>query len=88
MFQKSAPKTVDELVDKVIQAFEEYPVERSNRVFLTHQSCMKEIMKEKGSHHYAIPHMKKSVLGNNGVLPIALECDPEIVQQANVFVNV
>ena len=88
MFQKSAPKTIDELVAKVTQAFEEYPVERSNRVFLTHQSCMKEIMKERGSHHYAIPHMKISVLQKNGVLPVALACDPELVQQANEFVNV
>jgi len=42
------PKTLDEIVQKVEQAYWNYPDGRANRIFLTLQGCLREIMKEKG----------------------------------------
>lgn len=87
LFQKSSPQNVEDMVTKVIKAYDDYPTERSNRVFLTHQACMREIMQDKGGQHYAIPHMKKQTLENNGVLPIRLQCDQQIFEEAVEFAN-
>jgi len=49
LFQTSGmPKTLDEIVQKVEQAYWNYPDGRANRIFLTLQGCLREIMKEKG----------------------------------------
>jgi hypothetical protein len=59
LFEKSSPSNIQEIESNVIKAYLEYPVDKSNRVFLTLQGCMIEIMRAKGGQHYAIPHMKK-----------------------------
>ncbi|CAL5044632.1 unnamed protein product [Urochloa decumbens] len=77
LFHRSGmPKTIDEIVQKVETAY---------RVFLTLQGCLREILKEKGGQHYAVPHMKKAVLERLGTLPKTLPCDPAIVQEALDF---
>ena len=75
-------KNIDEIVQKVEQP---YPFGRANRVFLTLQGCLREIMKEKGGQHYLVPHMKKAVLERLGTLPNTLPCDAAIVQEAIDF---
>jgi hypothetical protein len=60
---------------KVQQAWNEYPAERSNHVFLTHQACMVEVMKLMGEHQYKIPHMRKGVLERLGMLHEVLHVD-------------
>ena len=59
---KESPTTVDELVNVVVKSFETFPTVKSNHIFMTLQLCMIEIMKEKGSHKYKIPHFKKAML--------------------------
>jgi hypothetical protein len=71
---------------KVEQAWNEYPAERSNRVFLTHQTCMVEVMNLMGEHRYKIPHMRKGVLQSLGILPEVLNVDPAIVNAAREYV--
>lgn len=66
----------------MIKAYTEYPVDRSNRVFLTLQACMREIMRAKGGQHYAIPHMKKGTLERIGQLPVRLQVEKEIYEDA------
>ena len=86
LFQRSGmPKTIDEIVNKVQAAYWNFPVGRSNRVFLTLQGCLREILKEKGGQHYPVPHMKKAMLERLGTLPKTLSCDPTIVQEAIDF---
>lgn len=65
LFQKSSPRSLKDIVTKVIQAWDEYPVVRSNRVFLTHQTCMREIMRLKGEHK-KIPHIGKQAMERLG----------------------
>ena len=60
---------------KVQQAFDEYPSERSNKIFLTLQACMCEVL----------PHMRKAVLQRLGDLPVALQCAASIVSEAIEF---
>ena len=71
---------------KVQQAWNEYPAERSNRVFLTHQSCMVEVMRLMGEHRYKIPHMRKGVLERLQILPQVLHVESAIVNAAREFI--
>jgi len=87
LFYKGTPNNIEKIVEKVDKAFREYPVDRSNRIFLTQQSCMMEIMKQNGGQYYNIPHMKKKHLEMTGNLPISYECPMEIYNQALGFVG-
>jgi hypothetical protein len=85
LFHKLFPGSIVEIVSKVFQAYDQYPAERTNRIFLTLQCCMREILKLKGSQHYKVPHMRKLVLQKLGILPIRLDCDRVIVDEAREF---
>lgn len=58
--QHVCPRTVEELVTAVEEAYDEYPPNLVNRVFVTLQSCMQEIMKIGGGNNYKIPHRRKT----------------------------
>ncbi|CAL4949559.1 unnamed protein product [Urochloa decumbens] len=86
LFEKGTPNNITEILQKVDQAYQNYPVERSNRIFLTQQCCMMEIMKHNGGQHYNIPHMKKKTLERQGRLPITLKCPLHLHNQAMQFI--
>ena len=71
--------SIEDIVLKVQQAFDEYLAERSNRIFLTLQSCVIEVLKQFGGNRYKVPHMRKAVRERLGDLPVALLCAPSIV---------
>jgi hypothetical protein len=48
-YQKTSPKGIADIVQKVEKAYNDYSANVSNRIFLTHQSCMCEIMRLNGS---------------------------------------
>ncbi|XP_020200317.1 uncharacterized protein [Aegilops tauschii subsp. strangulata] len=87
LFQKLFPGSLDDIVTKVLQAYGEYPPERCNRIFLTLQSCMREILKLNGGQHYKVPHMRKMALAGASLLPTRLPCDPAIVNAAIEFLS-
>lgn len=74
----------DELVEK---SFDEMKVEQLNHVFLTLQSCMIEVMKDKGGNNYEVPHLDKNGLEREGNLPLQLCCDIDIVNQASALLQ-
>jgi hypothetical protein len=74
--------SVDDIVQKVHQAFQEYPAERSNRIFLTLQACMREVLIQLGGNRYKVPHMRKDVLERLGTLPVTLQCTANFVKWA------
>ncbi|XP_020881507.1 uncharacterized protein LOC110228407 [Arabidopsis lyrata subsp. lyrata] len=76
---KVCPETIEQLIDAVNTAFEEYPTRKINHIFLTLQLCMKETMRIGGSNNYKIPHIKKEALEREGLLPRQIKCDPSIV---------
>ncbi|GAA0172396.1 hypothetical protein LIER_26233 [Lithospermum erythrorhizon] len=58
---REAPKTIDELVLAGTKSFEKLSPSTLNRIFLTFQECMIEVMKSKGRNNCKIPHMKKTI---------------------------
>jgi hypothetical protein len=49
MFQQKMPKTLPDIVSKVEESLREYEHEKLNRIFLSHQNCMRELIKYKGT---------------------------------------
>ncbi|CAM0144787.1 unnamed protein product [Urochloa decumbens] len=86
LFEKGTPNNITEILQKVDEAYQNYPVDRSNRIFLTQQCCMMEIMKHNGGQHYNVPHMKKKTLERQGRLPITLKCPLQLRNQAMQFI--
>ena len=76
--QNEVTNSVDELIQAVETAYDNFPTEISNNIFLSLQSCMIETMKVKGCNNYETPHMKKEMLINRGILPSQLNCDREL----------
>lgn len=84
---KESPKNVDELVDAVLKSYDTFDVRKSNRIFISQQLCMMEIMRSKGSNKYKIPHVNKTRLENRNELPSQLRCDPMLVQEVMQYLN-
>ncbi|KAK9699192.1 hypothetical protein RND81_08G159100 [Saponaria officinalis] len=72
---------VDELVNSVMQVFNDYSPTKLNRIFLTLQSVMVEIMKAKGHNNFSIPHMGKAHLEAIGMLLRNLMVDEVLVRE-------
>ncbi|KAE8767718.1 Transposase [Hordeum vulgare] len=82
LFEKMSLGKIDDIVVKVQKAYDMYPAERSNHIFLTLQSCMHEVLKKKGGNRYKIPHMRKSFLAALELLSDILPCDTDVVVAA------
>jgi hypothetical protein len=59
---RTTSRNMDELIHNVINEYENYDPIILNRVFLTLQECMIEVMKDNGGNRYKIPHMSKERL--------------------------
>ncbi|CAD6272331.1 unnamed protein product [Miscanthus lutarioriparius] len=79
---RTTSKDMDELIQNVIMEYENYNPIILNRVFLTLQGCMIEVMKDNGGNRYKIPHMSKERLEALDMLPKVLSCDSQLVQRA------
>ncbi|XP_074282795.1 uncharacterized protein LOC141607339 [Silene latifolia] len=79
--KKHAIKTVDDLVNEVMQAFIDYSPSKLNNIFLSLQAVMVEIMKCKGHNNFSLPHMGKGHLVAIGMLPRNLEVNVELVRE-------
>ncbi|XP_021742951.1 uncharacterized protein LOC110709050 [Chenopodium quinoa] len=84
---QSFPKNVDELVEKVIEYYNNFKPEVKKYIWVTLQSCMIKILKAKGGNKYKIPHMNKKKLENLGILPNQIEVDRSIVLEAVEYLN-
>ena len=65
-----------------MEEFEGYEVYKLNRIFLTLQMCMIEIMNHAGGNGYKIPHVNKERLEGLGQLPPRLTCPKEVYTNA------
>ncbi|XP_047330971.1 uncharacterized protein LOC124934477 [Impatiens glandulifera] len=77
--EEEAPMNVDELVLAVLTSFQKLEPMKLNFVFLSLQSCMVEIMMQRGHNNYRLPHMKKQTLLRERVLPEDLEVDNNLM---------
>jgi hypothetical protein len=80
-------RNMDELIMNVDNEYQNYNHVILNRIFLTLQGCMIEVMKDNGGNKYKIPHMNKESLEAVGMLPESLSCDREIVEKAIELLN-
>lgn len=66
----------DELVAAVEDAYSAVPAVATDKIFVTLQSVMSEIMAVKRAHSYRMPHLKKGqIVSKHSVLPRSLLCD-------------
>ncbi|XP_038679429.1 uncharacterized protein LOC119980705 [Tripterygium wilfordii] len=79
---QEAPTIVDEFVLAVDKAFDMFPSEDLNNVFLTLQTCMVEILRNFGGNNYKNLHVNKQKLIRDGELPICIECDFQVLNEA------
>jgi hypothetical protein len=77
---RRACRNIDELIQNVETEYENYNPNTLRRVFLTLQSCMIEVMKERGGNRYKVPHMNKDRLEAMNMLPKTLECPREVYE--------
>ncbi|XP_045084519.1 uncharacterized protein [Aegilops tauschii subsp. strangulata] len=77
-----SPKTLQDLINGVLEEFEGYEVYKLNRIFLTLQTCMIEILNHAGGNGYKIPHVNKERLEGLGQLPPRLPCPQEVYANA------
>ncbi|XP_057811554.1 uncharacterized protein LOC131025785 [Salvia miltiorrhiza] len=79
---ESVCTNVDTLVEAVKRSFDELSPTTLNKVFLSLQGCLTEILKVKGHNSYKIPHMGKGSLIRQGALPINLQVPHDLVNEA------
>ncbi|XP_057793068.1 uncharacterized protein LOC131009674 [Salvia miltiorrhiza] len=72
---------MDDLVNAVINSFNELSPNTLNKVFLSMQSCMVGIMKVKGRNNYKIPHLWNDALIRQDMLPLNLQVLSELVRE-------
>jgi hypothetical protein len=73
-------RNLDDLIANVKQEFDNYDPDTLNRVFLTLQGCLIEVMKDGGGNRYKIPHIDKDRLESQGMLPRSLGCDRKLYE--------
>ncbi|XP_057803150.1 uncharacterized protein LOC131018445 [Salvia miltiorrhiza] len=78
---ESVSTNVDGLVNAVINSFNELSPTTLNKVFLSLQSCMVEILKVKGRNSYKIPHLGNDALIRQDMLPLNLQVPSELVRE-------
>ena len=78
-YYQTCPTNAMELIQMVEETYQAYPAHKINRIWLTLQSCMNEIIKSDGGNQYKIPHMGKEQLEREGRLPEALEVCAEAI---------
>ncbi len=65
---KHAPRSIDELVHVVEEAYDSMSIQVLNKAFLSLQHCMVETMKVGGCNSYRVPHMSKDKLHKQNAL--------------------
>uniref|UniRef100_A0A0A9EXU2 Tc1-like transposase DDE domain-containing protein n=1 Tax=Arundo donax TaxID=35708 RepID=A0A0A9EXU2_ARUDO len=84
---KNSNRTVLDIVDVVQREFEKYSPSLSNKIFLTLQAVMIEVIKARGGNNYKTPHINKALLEREGKLPWQLKCDLHLVQDVRMQVE-
>lgn len=79
---QKAPTNIKELILVVKQAFKEEKRDTLDNVFLSLQQCMIESLKVNGNNTYKLAHMGKDKLRRQGLLPVSLLCEENVLSEA------
>lgn len=71
--QRKSSTTIDDFIATVKSCFWAYDPRLLNRVWLTHQLVMQEILLDRGGNDYDLPHYGKARKEREGTLPAAIE---------------
>ena len=82
-----SPTNIQELVQGVEEEFENYEVRKLSKSFLTLESVMIEVMKDKGGNKYKIPHLHKDRRRNEGMEIIGLSLDVQLVAETKAIIE-
>jgi hypothetical protein len=78
---QSAPDTIQDLIISVEEAYDNYDPRNLDKVFVTLQTVLVEIMRYEGGMWYETPHMgKDKILREEGTLPRALSVEAKVYQ--------
>lgn len=80
LYCEESPSNELELIDAVQRSYQQYPAAQINRMWLTLQGCLNEILLSSGDNHYSIPHINKAKLEKEGKLPVVLPVAKDIRQ--------
>ena len=72
LYYEAAPDSEFALIRAVLDAYDNYPSSKLNRMWVTYQSCLNEIIDCHGDNNYKIPHMNKEKMEREGRLPSVL----------------
>jgi hypothetical protein len=73
-------RNLDDLITNVQHEFDNYDPDTLNRVFLTLQWCLIEVIKDGGGNIYKIPRIDKDRLEALGMLSRSLGCDRKLCE--------
>nr|ABA96632.1 transposon protein, putative, Mariner sub-class [Oryza sativa Japonica Group] len=77
-------KTIKKDIEQEFQAYDD---NKLNRVFLTLQSCLLEVMEVDGGNGYRIPHMGKERLELLDILPNTLSCGRQLYDKVRTALS-
>lgn len=80
-YYEKAPNNALEIVEMVKEVFEGFDVDTLRRVWLSHQACMREVIKCLGDNTYKVPHLNKARMLREGNLPAALDIPEDDVPE-------
>jgi hypothetical protein len=72
-YNQQCPRNFDDILRLVNKSYWEYPHHKINRLWLTRQQVMNEIIECNGDNTYILPHMNKEKLEREDRLPDAIE---------------
>ena len=81
-------RNIDGLITNVEKAWQEYPPEKINRVWLSHQAVLEEIIVHEGTNDYNLPHIGKDQLEKHGELPHRLQASHRAIEIARNYLEI
>ena len=70
------PRNAEQIIEMVLVSYEDYDRRKINRIWVTYQTVMNEIIQCDGDNTYKIPHMNKEKLEREGNLPVSIPVTP------------
>jgi len=66
------PRNAAQIIEMVLVSYEDYDRRKINRIWVTYQTVMNQILQCNGDNAYQIPHMNKEKLEREGNLPVSI----------------
>ncbi|XP_021725359.1 uncharacterized protein LOC110692635 [Chenopodium quinoa] len=84
---QSFPKNIDELLEKVAEAFELFDPTLNRYTWITLQACMIKVLEKQGGNNYNPPHMGKARQDRQGTLEDILKVDRTLIADTVEYLN-